>query len=490
MPLSTFFYTAQQVKNGEILAAKATGLEMFSLMERAGQAAFTIAFAQYPGTLHWLVCCGGGNNGGDGYIVACLAKSMGVQVTVWQHGDPENLKGDALTAYYHWLDHGGDAYPLGDTIPDDVDLIIDGLLGTGLTGDVREPIKSVIHLINSNEIPVVAIDIPSGLCANTGAVLGDAVKADHTISFIGLKQGLVTGQARNYVGELHFAGLGVEESFNQQNVPTLHAIPNKLAKQLMTKRQPVSHKGSHGKALLIGGNAGLGGAIILAAQACARVGSGLTAALLHSSNITPMLVSVPEVMSSDWDLDSGVQKRLDWCNVIAIGPGLARDEKAAFLVSTIQGLKGTKVFDADALYFLAKDPNIDDNRVITPHPAEAAMLLDTSVEQVEKDRFTAIKALQSKYGGVVVLKGAGTLVTDGNEIFVCLAGNPGMASGGMGDVLTGVITSLLAQGLNCFEAAKTGVQIHSKAADLNAKQNGERGMLASDLLPHLRSLVN
>lgn len=490
MPLSTFFYTAQQVKDGEVLAAKATGLEMFSLMERAGQAAFTIAFAQYPGTHHWLVCCGGGNNGGDGYIVACLAKSMGVQVTVWQYGDPEQLKGDALSAYYHWLDHGGDVLPFDDTIPEDVDLIIDGLLGTGLTGEVRDPIKSLIELLNDSLVPVIAIDVPSGLCANTGAVLGVAVQANHTISFIGLKQGLVTGQARNYVGELHFAGLGVEESFNQQNVPTLNSIPNKLIKQVMTKRQPCSHKGSHGKALLIGGNAGLGGAIILAAQACARVGSGLTAALLHSSNVTPMLVSAPEVMSSDWESQPGNSKRFDWCNVIAIGPGLGRDEKAAYLVSEVQRMKGQKVFDADALHFLAKDPNIDNERVITPHPAEAAALLDISVEQVERDRFHAIKELQRMYGGIVVLKGAGTLVSDGKETFVCLAGNPGMASGGMGDVLTGVITSLLAQGLDGLQAAKAGVLIHSKAADLNAKQNGERGMLASDLLPHLRSLVN
>jgi len=490
MPLSTLFYTAQQVKQGEVLAAKSTGVEMFSLMERAGQAAFTIAFAQYPGTHHWLVCCGSGNNGGDGYIVACLAKSMGVQVTVWQHGNPEKLQGDALSAYYHWLDHGGEVLPFDDTIPEDVDLIVDGLLGTGLSGEVRDPIRSLIKLINSTDVPVVAIDIPSGLCADTGAVLGAAVKASHTISFIGLKQGLVTGQARNYVGELHFAGLGVEENFNQQNEPTLRAIPAKLANQLMLKRQPCSHKGSHGKALLIGGNQGLGGAIILASQACIRVGSGLTATLMHATNVMPMLVSVPEVMSTDWDCEQQVNQRLDWCNVIAIGPGLGRDEKAARLVSRIQGLDGKKVFDADALHFLAKDPNIDPQRIITPHPAEAAVLLDTSVEHIERDRFKAINQLQNKYGGVVVLKGAGTLVCDGKETFVCLAGNPGMACGGMGDVLTGVITSLLAQGLNCFDAAKMGVQIHSRAADVNAKQHGERGMLASDLMPQLRSLVN
>ncbi|MFV0449191.1 MAG: NAD(P)H-hydrate dehydratase [Vibrio sp.] len=490
MPIPSVFYTAQQVKQGEVLAAKSMGLEMFSLMERAGQAAFTIAFAQYPGTHHWLVCYGSGNNGGDGYIVACLAKSMGVQVTVWQHGDPENLKGDALSAYYHWLDHDGEVYPFDDVIPDDIDLIIDGLLGTGLSGTVREPIKDIIQLLNASHVPVVAIDIPSGLCANTGAVLGVAVKANHTISFIGLKQGLVTGQARNYVGQLHFAGLGVEECFEQQNKPTLKSILPKSIKLMLAQREACAHKGMYGKVLLIGGNEGMGGAMILAARACARVGCGLIASLLHPFNVSSILVSIPEVMSAAWDDEQRIKRRLEWSNVVAIGPGLGRDAKAEMLFRHTQDLLTNKVVDADALYFLAQNPNSDDKRIITPHPAEAAKLLGVDVNSIEADRFKAIKDLQNKYGGVVVLKGAGTLVSDGNEIFVCLAGNPGMASGGMGDVLTGVIASILAQGLSCFEAAKLGVIIHSKAADVNAKEKGERGMLASDLLCHLRELVN
>ncbi len=489
MPIPSVFYTAEQVKQGEVLAAKAKGLEMFSLMERAGQAAFTIAFAQYPGTHHWLVCCGAGNNGGDGYIVACLAKSMGVHVTVWQYGDPEKLKGDALTAYYHWLDHGGEVYPADDVIPDDVDLVIDALLGTGLSGTVREPVQMLIQLINHSSVPIVAIDVPSGLCANTGAVLGCAVKARHTISFIGLKQGLVTGQARNYVGELHFAGLGIEETFEQQNKPTLKSISPKSIKPILTQREACAHKGMHGKALLIGGNRGMGGAIILAAKACAKVGCGLTASLLDAVNVPAILISIPEVMSASWDAEQ-VQQRLDWCDVIAIGPGLGRDAKSEQLFHQAQTVSKPKVMDADALFFLAKNVNYDDNRIITPHPAEAAMLLNSTVAAIEADRFSAIKALQKKFGGVVVLKGAGTLVSDGHDVYVCLAGNPGMASGGMGDVLTGVIVSLLAQGVSAFDAAKLGVIIHSKAADLNAKEQGERGMLASDLLPHLRHLVN
>ncbi|WDY55138.1 NAD(P)H-hydrate dehydratase [Vibrio fluvialis] len=490
MPLPKVFYTAQQVKQGEVMAAKTKGLEMFSLMERAGQAVFTVAYAQYPGTHHWLVCCGGGNNGGDGYIVACLARSLGVQVTVWQIGDPEQLKGDALSAYYHWLDHGGEVYPIDEVVPDDVDLIVDGLLGTGLTGTVREPLQQLIDTLNRCSAPIVAIDIPSGLCANTGAVLGTSIRAQHTVSFIGLKQGLVTGKARNYVGELHFAGLGVEESFSQQNVPTVQAIDQKTLKQLLPKREPCSHKGSHGKAVIVGGNDGMGGAVILAAQACARVGSGLTATLMHPSNTAPMLSACPEIMAAGWTDEAIIDERLQWCDVLAIGPGLGRNDTALQMMHKVQKQTKPKVMDADALHFLAQSANFDQQRILTPHPAEAAKLMDTKVSSIEADRYSAVKALQKKYGGVVVLKGAGTLVCDGKETYVCLAGNPGMATGGMGDVLTGIIVSLLAQGLSLFEAAKMGVLIHSLAADQNAKAFGERGLLASDLLHHLRSLVN
>ncbi|WP_306331509.1 NAD(P)H-hydrate dehydratase [Vibrio injensis] len=490
MPLPRLFYTPQQVKQGEQLAAKAQGLEMFRLMERAGQAVFTIALAQYPASHHWLVCCGSGNNGGDGYIVARLAQSVGIQVTVWQFGDPECLRDDARKAYYHWLDSGGEVFPCSDTIPDHIDVIIDGLLGIGIKGAVRPKLQAVIETINDHSAPVVAIDVPSGLCALTGCALGSAIYAQHTVSFVGLKQGLVTGKARDYVGHLHFAGLGIEEAFNAQNSPTLKAIDVKSPQRYLQPRARTAHKGLHGKALFIGGNSGMGGAAILAVQACVRTGSGLNAALVHPGNTTAMLVSCPEVMVASWSEANLLEQRLAWCSVIAIGPGLGRDEKAQQLIREVQSINKPKVMDADALFFLAQSACFDQQRIITPHPAEAARMLATDVEIIEADRFQAARALQQKYGGVVVLKGAGTLVYDGESLYVCLAGNPGMASGGMGDVLTGVIASLLAQGLSLFDAAKVGVLIHSQAADQNAHEHGERGLIASDLIPHLRRLVN
>ncbi|CAM3638215.1 Bifunctional NAD(P)H-hydrate repair enzyme Nnr [Vibrio aerogenes CECT 7868] len=490
MAMTNVFYSTRQVKNGEQSAADAKGLKMYSLMERAGQAVFAIGMAQYPSSEHWLICCGSGNNGGDGYIVASLAKSVGIYVTVWQTGGPDSLTGDARVAYEHWRSHGGEVSAPGDKVPESVDVIIDALLGTGLKGPVRMSALTLIEALNQSPKPVIAVDIPSGLCGDTGSVLGGAVKAEHTVSFIGLKQGLVTGKARNYVGELHFAGLGVEDAFDHMNTPGVRAIQVKPSGHVLPKRAASSHKGSHGKALLFGGNEGMGGAIILAAMATAKCGTGMTSVLCHAYNVTPLLVSTPEVMSACWDSPEFVEKRMQWSDVLAIGPGLGRDEKAYRIYSTVASSDKPKVVDADALYFLMQQPNEDDKRVITPHPAEAACLLQTSVAEVEADRYAAIKALQARYGGVIVLKGAGSLVCDGQDTYVCLAGNPGMASAGMGDVLTGVITSFIAQGLDLPEAAKLGVQTHSMAADQNAKAFGERGLLASDLLPHLRHLVN
>ncbi|MDC0610555.1 NAD(P)H-hydrate dehydratase [Vibrio sp.] len=483
-------YTAEQVRSGEKLAAKANELRMYYLMERAGQAVFAIGMAQYPGTEHWLVCCGSGNNGGDGYIVANLAKSVGIHVTVWQLGEPKKLTGDAQIAYEHWVQGGGQVESPNSLIPDTVDVVIDGILGTGLTGDVRENAAVIINLINDSRLPVIAIDIPSGLSSDTGVVLGTAIRAEHTVTFIGAKQGLVTGQARDYVGQLHFAGLGVEETFDALHIPSAWVLDNNSLKTELGKRAQSSHKGSHGKGVIIGGGAGMAGASVLASTAALKSGIGMIATISHPNNVMPIIVSQPEVMASGWNENDVIANRLDWCNVVAIGPGLGRDSQAQILYNRVSDTELPKVVDADGLYFLASQPTYDAQRVITPHPGEAAKLLGCSVADVERDRYQAVEDLQHKFGGVVVLKGAGTLICDGEQTFVCCAGNPGMATAGMGDVLTGVVTAFIAQGHNLLEATKLGVLAHSLAADQNAKTYGERGLVASDLFPHIRSLVN
>lgn len=484
-------YTAEQVKQGEVAAAKAKSIPMYELMTRAGQAVFDVMMHQYTECQKVLIVCGGGNNGGDGYVVGKLALEAGLQVTLWQVVEETKLKGDALTAYQDYCAAGGDTNEPDLSFDLDYDCIVDALFGTGLSGSVRPDGVSLINRLNRVNAPIVAVDLPSGLSSNSGQVLGACVKADHTVSFIGLKQGLFTGQARDYTGDIHFKGLGVEDIFEQQNTPSALLLNNLSDYEPFLPRLKASHKGTHGKAVIIGGNRGMGGAALLSAQACLRSGSGLTALLTHPENTLASLVVCPEVMASSWEESLVNEQRLEhWCDCIAIGPGLGTDASAQKMFHSVSQQQLPKVYDADALNLLVNHVHEDAQRILTPHPGEAARLLNCSVSEIESERFLAVKRLQQKFDGVTVLKGAGTLICDGQQTYVCNAGNPGMATGGMGDVLTGVILGLLAQGESLTSSAVKGVMVHSLAADMDAEKNGERGLCASDLLPHIRHLVN
>lgn len=484
-------YKADDVRQGEQTVAQSLGLDMYTLMERAGQAVFARVLDAFPETHSPLICCGGGNNGGDGYIVAALAKQAGMNVVLWQMGGPEKLTGDAARARDAWLALGGSISEPESDIPEQTDLIIDALLGTGLSGTVREDYAALINAVNASGRPVIAVDIPSGLCADTGVVLGCSVNAVSTVSFIGLKRGLFTGQAADYTGEVQFAGLGVAKYFAEQVPPVTSLIDDEEICRLCTPRSRTAHKGSNGRVLCLGGDRGMFGAIRLASEACARTGAGLTRVVTQPENVPAIVGACPELMVYDWRGNSyEINNHLEWTDIIAIGPGLGSSSWGRSLLGYSRTAEKPMVADADCLNLLVKTPDFSNKRIITPHPGEAARLLATTVKDVESDRFKAAERLQHKYGGVVVLKGAGTLIHDGRQCWVCSAGNPGMASGGMGDVLTGVIAGLLAQGLSLAQAARAGVWIHATAADLCAEEKGERGMLASDLFPYIRKLLN
>ncbi|KLU99479.1 NAD(P)H-hydrate epimerase [Photobacterium aquae] len=489
--LPELLYRSEQVRHGERLAAKASRLSMYQLMERAGAAAYENLVQLCPPSGHVLVGCGGGNNGGDGYVVARLARLAGYQVTLWQAAAVETLPPDARRAYESWLAVGGTCSAPQLHVPEGIDVIVDALLGTGLSGTVRSDMATVIQTINGAEVPVLAIDVPSGLCADRGVVLGDAVVADITVTFIGCKQGLVTGHAADYVGQLVFAGLGIADEFESIQPASSIRINKAMVVQALPARRRCAHKGDHGRILCAGGDLGMGGAIRLAAEAALRSGAGLTAVLTQPDNVLAINAAVPEIMARGWqDKSAESREKIQWADVIVLGPGLGQSNWGRTLYDQCSGCDKPMVLDADGLNLLALSPDYKNNRIITPHPGEAARLLDCSVADIEHDRFAAAKALQLKYGGVVLLKGAGTIVYDGTSAFsVCVAGNPGMATGGMGDVLSGVIGALLGQGLSLLQAAQVGSWIHATAADCCA-QAGERGMVASDLFPFIRKLVN
>jgi NAD(P)H-hydrate epimerase len=363
-------------------------------------------------------------------------------------------------------------------------------LGTGLQSTVRDDARVVIQAINAQRAPVLAIDVPSGVQSDTGNPLGAAAKADCTISFIGLKQGLFTGKAADYCGEIYFDGLRVPAAIYSRHQPSAHRIDLCQYQDLLIPRQRASHKGHFGHVLVVGGEQGMPGAPRMAGEAAARVGAGLTSVATRAVNAVVMNATRPELMAHGIEEPSELQPLLKRATVVALGPGLSQTAWSRGMLSAVLETDLPKVIDADGLNLLAAEPSHREDWVLTPHPGEAARLLEKDTATIQNDRYLALKELQERYGGVCVLKGAGTLIRSTGRMAVCTAGNPGMASGGMGDVLTGVIAGLLAQGISLRQAAELGVCLHATAADRAAALGGERGLLATDLFAHLRRLAN
>ena len=349
----------------------------------------------------------------------------------------------------------------------------------------------MIKTANESQVPIVAIDLPSGIHADTGVVQGVAIKAVLTVTFVGIKQGLVTGQGRAQAGILEFNDLGIEDAFLKQTSPTAELI-NYLNQARLPERDNNSHKTSHGKLLCVGGNAGTAGAIRLTAEAALRSGAGMVKVYTHSSSILPVSIGRPELMVTDTNLISA----LEWATCVAIGPGLGQDTWSETTFEAVMQYCFTNnkplVIDADALNLMAQHASSFPlaNTVITPHPGEAARLLNCRASDIEENRFHAVKQLARSYTTTCVLKGAGSLIADNNQTWVCTDGNPALAVGGSGDVLTGIIAALIAQGLTPQQAACLGVTLHAKAGDIAAEREGERGMLPSDLFAIVRELVN
>lgn len=488
LPLN--LYQGAQVRELDRIAIEECGIDGKTLMERAGTAAFNVIRGLWPDVKNIIVLAGGGNNGGDGYVIARLLKEAGYSVTVSYLVSPENLKGDARLAADKFINTGASPNKYTAKTLQEVDLIVDAMLGTGLDRGVAGEMQSAIEEINKMNVPVFSVDIPSGLHADTGQILGISVRADATITFIGLKQGLFTGQGPACTGKIYFNDLQVPARVYENIIPTAQRMDIDDQKKLLKKRSRSAHKGDFGHVLVIGGDKGFIGAVRMAAEAAGRVGAGLVSVATRSQHAANISISRPEIMAHGIDNEAQLSVLLEKANVIAIGPGLGQSEWSQMLLSRTLENKLPLVVDADALNLLAADPVKKRHWILTPHPGEAARLLGCKSSDVQNERFTAISKLQKKYDGVIVLKGSGTLVIDPEQnISICSAGNPGMASGGMGDVLTGVIAGLLAQGYSLPDAARLGVTIHATAADLAAKE-GERGMLAMDLMPYLRQLVN
>ncbi|MGB1008076.1 MAG: NAD(P)H-hydrate dehydratase [Thiolinea sp.] len=487
-------YTSEQVRELDRIAIEDFGTPGYGLMIRAAQATFDIVQLLFPQAGHLCVICGAGNNAGDGYVLARLALQAGWQITAITVVSQDKLKGDALRAYQDLTATGVQVNAFAElpcllSSSSPYTLVADALLGTGLQREVDGVFAEAISWINEQPAPVLALDIPSGLDADTGCPRGCAVKADDTVTYIGRKQGLLTGQARDYVGKLYFDDLSVGNQVFAQLPTKKWLISEQDIVDALPPRPRCSHKGTFGHSLLVGGAPGMSGAIKLAGEAALRTGSGLVRLATHSAHAAWLNQSRPELMVTALDSANELRLLLSGKTALGLGPGLGQENWGQELFLLAIEAELPMVMDADALNFLARLPRRQNNWILTPHPAEAARLLGCDTATVEQDRVRAVQHIQQQFGGVCVLKGAGTLISDGEEVAFCTAGNPGMASGGMGDVLSGIITGLLAQGLSLFEAAYIGVQVHAMAADRAAIQ-GERGLIASDVIEQLRSVVN
>ena len=479
---------ADDLRHAEKEAADSLGITLYELMQRAGEAAFNVTRTAYPESSHWLILCGHGNNGGDGYVVARLAVAAGIHVTLLALESDKPLPEEASAAREAWLNAGGVIHATDVVWPEEIDVIIDGLLGTGLRSAPRDPVATLIARANAHSAPVVALDIPSGLMAQTGTTPGAVIQAAHTVAFIALKPGLLTGKARDVTGTLHHNALGLESWLAGQETHVSRVDASLLA-QWLPPRRPTSHKGDHGRLVIIGGDHGTAGAIRMTGEAALRCGAGLVRVLTRIENSAPIITARPELMVHELTPQS-LEESLEWADVVVIGPGLGQQAWGKQALQKVENFRKPMLWDADALNLLAINPDKRHNRILTPHPGEAARLLNCSVAEIESDRLLSARRLVKRYGGVAVLKGAGTVVASDEALGIVDAGNAGMASGGMGDVLSGIIGALLGQKLPLYDAACAGCVAHGVAADKLAARYGTRGMLATDLFCTLRRVVN
>ncbi|HET7267637.1 MAG TPA: NAD(P)H-hydrate dehydratase [Oleiagrimonas sp.] len=463
------------------------GISGDELMRRAARAALDELRHRWPEARRIAVVCGPGNNGGDGFLLAAGAREAGLDVYVLAL-TPES-RGDAAHARAAFVDAGGRIETMGGMAGlERADVIVDALFGSGLSRPLHGTAADVVAQINAGGRPVLALDIPSGLDSDTGHAAGAAVRAAATTSFVAWKRGLFTAAAPEYCGALSLHTLGLPAEVAATQVPAAQLLSGMSS----PRRERTAHKGRYGHVLVVGGDHGMGGAARLAAEAALRVGAGLTSVATRAEHVGGLLAARPELMVHAIASPDELGRAMERASVVALGPGLGTGDWGRALWRAGVDCALPLVLDADGLNLLAAEPRAFADRkvVLTPHPGEAARLLGCDTKAVQADRFAAAQRLARRHHAVVVLKGAGSVVAapDG-KLAVCRDGNPGMASGGMGDTLTGIIAGLLAQQRSAWQAACRGTWLHARAGDIAAR-NGERGLLASDLFTPLRRLAN
>jgi hydroxyethylthiazole kinase-like uncharacterized protein yjeF len=491
MSSPSVLYSAAQVRALDAYAI-AQGTDGYTLMRRAAEAALRAMRSRWPTAMRIAIVTGGGNNGGDGYVLARFAQAAGLSAAVLAAVAPEALRGDALRACEDFRASGGRILAYEAALLGATDVIVDALLGTGLHEPVRPDLAQAIHAINACDRPVFSLDLPSGLNADSGAVMGAAVSADCTISFVALKTGLFLGAGPDHVGRLIFDDLELSPPDELRFRPLLQRLSEGEIARALPPRGRAANKGDFGRVLIVGGGPGMPGAVRLAGESCLRVGAGLVTVATARDNLNAVVAGRPELIVHAVEEAAALEPLLGSADVVAVGPGLGQSTWAASMFEGVLGCGKPLLIDADALNLLAKSARPAPARsVLTPHPGEAGRLLGSNAAAIQSDRMAALHALQARHpGSVIVLKGAGTLIgAEGQIPGICERGNPAMAAPGMGDVLTGVIAGILAQCRDPWQAACAGVLAHALGGDELARDRS-RGILALELAEAISRWVN
>jgi len=498
--------TREIVREIDRLTIKKYGIPGLILMENAGRAAADVLLDNFAYAAKVAVFAGRGNNAGDGFVIARHLISEGLDVDTYIVSDPKKYRGDALTNYKALKNIGGNIVEIKNNLRKykQADVIVDALFGTGLDREVTGFYKKVIEFINSQGIPTIAVDLPSGLDSNTGHPLGIAVLADITVTFVLPKLGISIYPGVEYAGEIYVADITTPK-FLEDDIP-YELLSSESVSDILAPRYEDTHKGTYGHLFILAGSPGKSGAASLAALGAQRSGTGLVTVgipkslnpIMEQKTTEAMTEPLPETDVETFGMVS-VERAVEIMNerksALAIGPGISTTtETREFLYEIIRSSNIPIVIDADAITLVADNPKILKEAkapiVLTPHPGEMSRLAGIPTEQVQADRIGVSLDFSSRYNVFLVLKGARSIIsTPSGEIFINTTGNAGMASGGMGDVLTGIIGGFLAQRLNPADACKLGVFAHGLSGDLIAQENGEAGMIASDVANALPNAI-
>jgi hydroxyethylthiazole kinase-like uncharacterized protein yjeF len=507
--------TAAEMRRMDALAIERYDVPAAVLMERAGSGAAAALLARFPHARRRgvVVLAGKGNNGGDGFVLARALKRRGVRCEVFLAAERREIGEPARAKLLAWQRAGGKTHAVAATNLGPLSraftragCVVDALFGTGLKGEVRGLAAELITLVNASGLPTIALDIPSGLDADCGSPLGVAIEAEMTIAFAALKLGTVLYPGARYAGELVVVDIGIPDEAMATVAPQIEVVLAADAAALLRPRDPEAHKGNYGHLALIAGSRGKTGAAVLASRAAGRAGAGLVT-LGCPASVQPVAAgALLEAMT--WPLDDDGDGGLAFPDpraygdllvgkdAVAIGPGIGVvPQRRALVEWLVTSVQLPLVVDADALNCLAEAPAgawgaPQRPRVLTPHPGEMARLVGLTTDTVQSDRLAVTRRLATERQAVVVLKGARTITAEpGGRAWINLSGNPGLASGGSGDALTGIIGSLLAQGHPAAEAARLGVFLHGWAADRVAARRGTVGMLASDVIDEIPAAI-